>query len=175
MCGICGIATLSSDTVVDKNTVERMNNALTHRGPDGVILTDEQKKVYPRSNAYSIAEGHYPADDDQVWMRAIYAGETPVGFLMTSEAPDQGEYFLWRLMIDAKHQGKGYGRRAVVLLIERIKGSENAKALLTSHLQTDGNAGAFYQKLGFVYTGEILDGCDLLMKMDLAQPQERTA
>ncbi len=57
-------------------------------------VTDEQKRVYPRSNGYSIAEGHYPSDGDPVWMRAIYAGETPVGFLMTSEAPDCGEYFL---------------------------------------------------------------------------------
>ncbi|TET45698.1 GNAT family N-acetyltransferase [candidate division TA06 bacterium] len=144
-------------------------------------VTEEQKKVYPRSNGYSIAEGHYPADDDPVWMRAIYANEIPVGFLMTSEAPAQGEYFLWRLMIDAKHQGKGYGFRAVELLVERIKASGNAKELVTSHLKNDGDAGSFYQKLGFVYTGEILEGCDHLMRMDFlrdknpAQPQERKA
>ena len=57
------------------------------RSIHALSVTEEQKKVYPRSNAYSMAEGHYPADDDPVWMRAIYAGETPVGFLMTSEAP----------------------------------------------------------------------------------------
>ena len=132
----------------------------------GLSVTEEQKKVYPRSNAYSIAEAHYPGDDDPVWIRAIYAGETPVGFLMTSEAPDQGEYFLWRLMIDAKHQGKGYGFRAVELLIERIKNSPNPKALVTSHLKDDGDAGTFYEKLGFVYTGEILGGCDHVLRID---------
>lgn len=129
-------------------------------------VTEEQKEVYPRSNAYSIAEGHYPADDDPVWMRAVYAGETPVGFLMTSEAPNLGEYFLWRLMIDAEHQGKGYGFRAVELLVERIKAAGNAKALLTSHLKNGGDAGAFYGKVGFAYTGEILGSCDHLMRMD---------
>ena len=143
--------------------------------------SEEQEKVYPRSNAHSIAEGHYPADDDPVWMRAIYAREIPVGFLMTSEAPDQGEYFLWRLMVDAKHQGKGYGSRAVELLIERIKDTGNAKVLMTSHLKNDGDAGSFYEKLGFVHTGEILDGCDHLMRMDFlwdenpSQPQRRKA
>jgi diamine N-acetyltransferase len=133
----------------------------------GLKVTDKQEKVYPRSNAYSIAEGHYPPDDDPVWIRAIYAGEAPVGFLMTSEAPAQGEYFLWRLMIDAKHQGSGYGSRAVELLVERIKDSPNPKALLTSHLKGDGDAGSFYEKLGFSYTGEILGGCDYVMRMDL--------
>ena len=129
-------------------------------------VTEAQRKVYPRSNGYSIAEGHFPADGDPVWMRAIYANEIPVGFLMTSEAPAQGGYFLWRLMIDAKHQGKGYGFRAVELLVERIKASGNAKELVTSHLKNDGGAGSFYQKLGFVYTGEILEGGDHLMRMD---------
>jgi diamine N-acetyltransferase len=134
-------------------------------------VAEEQKKVYPRSNAYSIAEGHYPGDEDPVWIRAIYAGEEPVGFLMTSEAPERGEYFLWRLMIDGNHQRKGYGFRAVELLIERIKNSPNPKVLMTSHLKGDGDAGTFYEKLGFVYTGEVLNGCDHVMRIDFGEWQ----
>ena len=146
--------------------------AITSRNLKAILalsVTEEQKKVYPRSNAYSIAEGHYPPDDDAVWMRAIYAGDNPVGFLMTSEDPDRGEYFLWRLMVDAKHQGKGYGSRAVELLIERIKASPNAKELLTAHLKDDGDAGSFYRKLGFEYTGEVLDSGDHVMKISLQE------
>lgn len=112
-------------------------------------VTGEQKQAYPRSNAYSIAEGHYPPDDDQVWMRAIYAGEVPVGFLMTSEAEERGEYFLWRLMVDRRYQGRGYGSQAVRLLIERIQASPKPRVLLTSHLKGEANVGAFYEKLGF--------------------------
>lgn len=130
-------------------------------------VTDRQREVYPRSNAYSLAEGHYPPDDDSVWIRAIYAGDTPVGFLMTSEAPDRGEYFLWRLMIAADHQGNGYGSRAVQLLIKRIVTSPGATVLMTSHLDGDGAAGAFYQKLEFEYTGELLGEHDRLMRKDL--------
>ena len=132
----------------------------------GLEVAEAQKQVYPRSNAYSIAEGHYPPDDDVVWMRAIYAGETPVGFIMTSEAPDQGEYFLWRLMVDAQFQHRGYGARAVELLIERIANTPNAKSLTTSHLQGDAAAGRFYEKLGFRYTGEMLGDLDRLMKVE---------
>jgi diamine N-acetyltransferase len=131
----------------------------------GLSVAPGQRNVYPRSNGYSIAEGLYPADDDPVWMRVIYADETPVGFLMTSEAPDRGEYFLWRLMVDAEHQGKGYGSRAVKLLIKRIRASGNARKLLTSHLRGEGDAGGFYQKLGFVYTGEVIDGIDYVMEI----------
>ncbi len=128
-------------------------------------VSEEQKKVYPHSNAWSIAEAHFATDAS--WIRAVYAGETPVGFLMTSEAPEKGEYFLWRLMIDSEHQGKGYGHRAVELLIERIRMSPQAKVLWTSHLKGDEDAGGFYRKLGFEYTGEIIQGGDHLMRIDL--------
>ena len=131
----------------------------------GLEVTEDQKKVYPRSNAYSISEGHYPPDDDPVWIRAIYAGDNPVGFLMTSEAPDQGEYFLWRLMIGAQYQGKGYGLKAVELLIERIVNTPNAKTLIASHLTGDGDAGSFYRRLGFEYTGEMLGDDDRVMEI----------
>ena len=127
-------------------------------------VTDHQLNSYPRSNAYSIAEAHYPADEDPVWLRAIYAGETPVGFMMTSEAPNQGEYFLWRLMIDQRFQGSGYGRRAVQLLIERIQQSDNPKALITSHLLEDANTGHFYEQLGFEYTGELIGEDEPIMR-----------
>jgi diamine N-acetyltransferase len=130
-------------------------------------VREDQRRVYPRSNAYSIAEGHHPPDDDPVWMRAIYAGEDPVGFIMTSEVPARGEYFLWRLMIDAGTQGQGYGARAVELLLERIEATPNAKVLLTSHVEGDGDAGGFYRKLGFEYTGEILPDGDRLMRLEL--------
>ena len=119
-------------------------------------VADHQRKAYPHSNAHSIVEAHYPADDDAVWLKAIYAGETPVGLILTSERGDKGEYFLWRLMIDQRFQGLGYGRSAVQLLIERIQRTDNPNVLITSHLQANSQAGHFYEQLGFEYTGELI-------------------
>ena len=127
-------------------------------------VADHQLEAYPRSNAYSITEAHFPSDDDPVWLRAIYAGETPVGFMMTSEAPDQGTYFLWRLMVDRRFRGSGVGRSAVQLLIERIRRTDNPTALITSHLQQDANAGRFYERLGFTYTGDLIGEYDLELR-----------
>jgi diamine N-acetyltransferase len=138
-------------------------------------VTDQQMEVYPRSNAWSITEGHYPLDDDPVWIRAIYAGDTPVGFMMTSEAPDQGKYFLWRMMIDAHHQGRGYGFEAMAILIARIVATPTAEELITSHLDGPGDAGPFYLKVGFEYTGEMIGDGDRVMKMRLAPQQSPPA
>ena len=138
-----------------------------------LTVSVNQKQVYPRSNAYSIAEGNYPRDDDPVWMRAIYAHEVPVGFIMTSESPENGEYFLWRLMVDQNHQGHGYGSAAVDLLIARIEASGNGKFLLTDHLEGDGNAGSFYTRHGFRYTGEVLHKGELAMRRDFTESDSR--
>ncbi len=130
-------------------------------------VTNNQKEFYTRTNAQSIAEGHYPPDDDPVWIRAIYSGDTPVGFIMTSEAPDQGEYYLWRIMIGAQFQSKGYAEQALKLLIKRLQDAPNARALITSHLEENRYAGKFFEKQGFSYTGEILGESDRLMEINL--------
>ena len=123
------------------------------------------QRPYTHSVAYSIAEGTFPPDDDPVWMRAIYAADKPVGFLMTSEAPDQGTYFLWRILVDANHQGRGYGREAVQQLIDRIERTGNARLLVTSHVRANSDAGRFFQGLGFEYTGAEVSEGDLEMRL----------
>ena len=59
-------------------------------------------------------------------------------------------------------------------IVERIKASGNAKELLTSHLEDDGDAGPFYEKLGFNYTGEILGRCDHVMRLDFSRDKQRS-
>ena len=86
---------------------------------------------------------------------------------------DDFSNLLGEFLIDSESYSileKGYGSRAVKLLIKRIKSSLNVKKLVTSHLNGEGNAGLFYQKLGFKYTGEILHGNDHVMELDLRKP-----
>jgi diamine N-acetyltransferase len=84
---------------------------------------------------------------------------------MTSEVPERGEYFLWRMMIDGRYQGRGYGMTAMKLLIERIEANGNPQILLLSHLKANMQAGRFCQKLGFEYTGEEISPGDLAMSL----------
>jgi diamine N-acetyltransferase len=114
-------------------------------------VTDEQEK-FVTSNAVSLAQAHfYP---EVAWFRAIYADETPVGFVMLEDDPINASYFLWRFMIDARFQKCGFGQRALELLIEHVKTPPGAKTLLTSCVPGEGSPGIFYEKQGFVYTLE---------------------
>ncbi len=115
------------------------------------------------TNARSIAQGHY---DDKAWFRAIYADETPVGFVMLSIDTEKPEYYLWRFMIDADQQGKGYGYQALQTIIDYVRTLPNAKTLTLSHGEGEGSPEPFYKKFGFEHTGEV-DGDELVMKLDL--------
>ncbi len=145
-------------------TLESISNNNIHAVMD-LQVSGEQKNFYPRSNAYSIAEGTFPQDDDPVWMRAICRDGVLVGFMMTSEVPLRGEYFLWRLMIDRRSQGKGYGARAMELLIQRVIGSGNANVLLLSHMEGNLQAARFFAGFGFTYTGGRLGADELEMSL----------
>ena len=125
-------------------------------------VSKEQEK-FVASNAVSIAEAYFARD---AWFRAIYAGENPVGFLMISDIPEKAEYYLWRFMIDANHQGKGYGRQAMELLVQYIRTRPKAEVFYTSHRKGKGSPEGFYKKMGFEHVGEDEDG-EFLMKMEL--------
>ncbi|MGE5249416.1 MAG: GNAT family N-acetyltransferase [Bacteroidota bacterium] len=112
----------------------------------------QQKMVAP--NALSIAQAHY---NKCLWPVAIYAGETPVGFMMLYDNPQEPKYFIWRLMVAAPFQKMGYGERAVQLLAEYVRTRPRAKELLVSCVEGEGSPEGFYEKLGFRRTGERLD------------------
>ncbi len=104
------------------------------------------------------------------WYRAIYAGDEPVGFLMLSwdvtPAPGLfGPWFLWRLLIDARHQRRGYGWAALEAIADLVR-AEGGTELLTSYQPGDGGPWPFYEKFGFRPTGE-LDGTEVLVSLGL--------
>ena len=111
-------------------------------------------------NAVSIAEAHF---SPHAWFRAIYADETPVGFIMIYIGPEDEEqgkldtvYFLWRLMVAAPYQGKGFGRRALELLMDRLRGEGVTRLAVSCHPGDDGPEG-FYRRLGFERDGKWYD------------------
>ena len=116
------------------------------------------------SNARSIAEAHF--DPDHAWFRAIYADETPVGFVMLYLDREQPVYFMWRLMVDEHQQKKGYARQAMHLVIDFVRTLPNATELFVSYVPGEGSPGAFYEKLGFVDTGNVHDG-EIVMRLAL--------
>ena len=127
------------------------------------LSVHEDQKQFVAPNAVSIAQAYF---SKEAWFRAVYADDTPVGFVMLADDPAKPEYYLWRFMIDARYQRQRYGRRAMELVIEHVRRRPGAVELLTSVVQADGGPQGFYESLGFQLTGEYEDG-EAVMRLPL--------
>jgi diamine N-acetyltransferase len=103
----------------------------------------------------------------------VYVDGEPVGFVMlswdvTPQPPDIiGPWFLWKLIVDERHQGRGIGRAIVEEVVRLIK-AEGATELFTSHAIGEGGPDAFYERLGFVPTGAYDPEGERILRLDLA-------
>jgi diamine N-acetyltransferase len=111
------------------------------------------------------------------WYRAVYAGEAPVGFLMLGDDVPPGNpvipwpYYLWRMLIDGRYQGRGYGRAALDRLVEYLKTRPGAQLLVTSIVPGEGSPLGFYLRYGFEPTGQMFDH-EQVLQLRLTEPAE---
>jgi diamine N-acetyltransferase len=74
------------------------------------------------------------------------------------DSPDYTPQFLWKLLIDERHQGQGYGKATLDQIVEYFRGRPDVDAVTTSAVPGEGSPVTFYEQYGFVRTGEIDDG-----------------
>jgi len=96
---------------------------------------------------------------------AVLDEDEPVGFCMY--APDDSDSSIWilRLMIDEKHQSRGFGRRAMELLLDRIKEDKSPRVIYLSFEPENLRARALYSSLGFIDDDRMEDG-EVVYRMD---------
>ncbi|MFD4587446.1 GNAT family N-acetyltransferase [Streptomyces chengbuensis] len=103
------------------------------------------------------------------WFRAVYRDDEPVGFVMLAWRPPGGPYrgrhFLWRFLVDKRHQRRGVGREALAQIAALVR-ADGGTELLTSYEPGDGEPWPFYRKLGFEPTGDIDDG-EIVLRLTL--------
>ena len=66
--------------------------------------------------------------------------------------------FIVRLMIDENQQAKGYGAFGMREMLQTFRDNERIRAVGISYEPNNEIARKLYERLGFVETGEILDG-----------------
>ena len=121
----------------------------------------EDQTHFVASNLYSIAEAQFGDDDEGHWNFypfGIYDGNTPVGFLMYGYnfQHTKQQAFIIRLMVDEKHQGKGYGRFGMEKVLETFRTEDQILIAGISYEPENEAARKLYASLGFVETGEML-------------------
>lgn len=91
------------------------------------------------------------------WMRAVVADGEIVGFVMVGLVTDHHpEPYLWRLLIDRRHQRRGLGGRVLELIADQCR-EWGSDTLTTSWGEGKGSPRPFYLAHGFEPTGRIVD------------------
>ena len=132
-----------------------------------LLTTNKEGKNYifeefVASNTFSIAQSKV----QKGWtVKAIYDEDLMIGFTMYGYCYEYDFYEICRFMIDHKYQGKGYGRRALVKIIEEMKENEECKDIYISFDPKNNIARSLYESLGFKDTGKVLEE-ELLFKLE---------
>ncbi|OCP38696.1 GNAT family N-acetyltransferase [Ensifer sp. LC163] len=90
----------------------------------------------------------------------------PVGFAMYALDPDDGNHWIYRLMIDARNQGKGFGRKALAAVVETMATIPGCDAIYLGVYPDNTRAHALYRRFGFRETGQIIGG-ETVLRLDL--------
>ncbi len=143
------------------------------------LNVDESQRDFVAGNDISIIEAYTAITaNGYAFPFGIYDEKNPVGFVMIGYDKDDywqdapaianGNYSLWRLMIDKCYQKRGYGKQAVELALKYIRTFPCgvAEYCWLSYEPENTVAKSLYSSFGFKETGE-KDGEELIAILKL--------
>jgi len=139
----------------------------------------ERQRKFVSDNKMSIVDAYGAmTGGGNAFPFGIYDDDIPVGFLMIGFDVDDywedypqvavGSYNIWRLMIDRRYQGRGYGKAAMKLALDFIRTYPCGKSerCWLSYEPDNHAAEKLYNSFGFVPNGE-KDGAEVIAVLDL--------
>jgi diamine N-acetyltransferase len=118
---------------------------------------DQQNRVFEKtiaSNCLSLAQ----ASIEENWtVKAIYHGDTPIGFTMYGYSDELSGYEICRIMIDYKFQGNGFGKQALLLVIQEMVNQFKCDEILICFVPENEIAKQLYLSVGFKDTGRVIN------------------
>jgi len=127
------------------------------------LRKDQEENV--ASNLATIAESKF---EKHYILKAVYKDNLVVGFVAycrDDEPEIQNLYWIFRFMISEQFQNKGYGSKAIELVLEEIR-SSGCNTIRTMHKPKNTIAANIYNKFGFKDIG-VLDDGDILLELDI--------
>ena len=145
------------------------------------LRVSKNQRSFVASNDISIIEAYIAQNENgHVFPFGIYDNETPVGFCMIGYGVDDSwtdapavakdSYNLWRLMIDERFQGKGFGKESMKLILDfiRTEPSGSAEKCWLSYDPENEAARSLYRSFGFRETNE-WDGNEIIAILNLPE------
>lgn len=105
---------------------------------------------------------------------AIRADGEIVGFVMWARSAVDGSYWIGGFQIDKRHQRRGYGRAALVALIEALRAKPECREIVLTYLPVNDVARRLYRSLGFRETEEMMED-EVVARLAVTQRTRRRA
>ena len=92
---------------------------------------------------------------DQCTPFGIYCDELMVGYVMVIYDNDEDTYNIWHMMIDKSYRGNGYGKAAIISVLDYIRNKPFglSDTVLLTCSKNNAHAYTLYSNLGFKPTG----------------------
>ena len=96
---------------------------------------------------------------------AVYNDNIVIGFLMYGLDESRENYWIHIMMMDDKHQGKGYAKETFRKILSEIKKDKSVHKILLAVNKGNINAVKIYEKLGFKFNGQRFDEREWAVKI----------
>lgn len=126
----------------------------------------EHQRAWVADNTYSLAQAF--VFHPRLEPFALVAANETVGFAMIERKPNEGVAWIHRLMVGQHVQRSGYGRAALLALLDLLRADSAINKALISFEAENTIAERLYAALGFTHTGEIIEG-EVVMALPLTQ------
>ena len=128
-------------------------------------VSDAQKKFCP-SIEMSLAVEYISPWDEKVDHYLIYDDENMIGAFYVSYTPlSKNNYWVGGFFIDHRFQNMGYGKKAMLNIIDFLKDKHPEMELLSLTVVPENDiAYRLYKSLGFISTGKYNDEGELILR-----------
>ncbi len=126
------------------------------------LSVSKEQIDFVTSNAISIAQSKVQPECIPL---AVYDNDIMVGFLMYCIDENDGEYWIYRMMVDEKYQSKGYGKQMLEKLLGLIKQDRTRNKIFLGVHKESINAVKLYKRFGFYFNGQVF-GNEHIMRLD---------
>ena len=129
------------------------------------LSVDQSQIDFISSNLFSLAQSKFETCRTP---SAIYnLNGILVGFAMYNGRPlPDGSYRISRLMIDAKHQGNGYGAAAAKQIVELLSQVSECKEIKLDYHPENKSASVLWRNLGFVECERVGENIELCLQVN---------
>lgn len=141
---------MEKESSTDEVTIQALTRFTWEKAAD-LELHPYQEDFLP-SNLHSMAQARF----ENLTPMGIFSGNEMVGFLMYGNFG--GVCWINRIMVDKNHQEKGYGRKALRLLLRHLRSLPTCREIRTSFVRANALAEYFFGSMGFFQKGKAVDG-----------------